>query len=186
LVVLHNKNELEHLRHTGIKIIIMKKWIFETNNDWTGFVLRLTLALVMIPHTIQHTTGGLGGYGYTGMMGFFTQSLHIPVVLAFLVIVTEVVTPMVLLLGFGTRFASSALILLMVGIIITSHHQFGFFMNWLGNQKGEGFEYHLLYIGLALASVLNGSGKYSLDAVIFRQATSNHKNNIDLTYSAGN
>jgi putative oxidoreductase len=183
---LHSKNELEPIRHTGIKIIVMKKGIFNTNNDWTGLVIRLTLALVMIPHTIQHTTGGLGGYGYTGMMGFFTQSLHIPVALAFLVIVTEIVTPMVLLLGFGTRVASSVLILLMVGIIITSHYQFGFFMNWLGNQKGEGFEYHLLYIGLALASVLNGSGKYSLDAVVFRPAAGNPKNNFDLTYSTGN
>jgi putative oxidoreductase len=168
------------------KIIVMKKLIFSTNNDWTGLVLRLTLALIMIPHTVQHTTGGLGGYGYNGMMGFFTQSLHIPVVLAFLVIVTEIVTPVVLLFGIGTRVASSALILLMVGIIITSHYQFGFFMNWLGNQKGEGFEYHLLYIGLALASVLNGSGKYSLDAIFSRPATINPKNNIDLIYSAGN
>jgi putative oxidoreductase len=120
------------------------------------------------------------------MMGFFTHSLQIPVVLAFLVIVTEIVTPVVLLFGFGTRVASSVLILLMVGIIITSHFQFGFFMNWLGNQKGEGFEYHLLYIGLALAAVLNGSGRYSLDAVIFGRPTANNKNNIDLIYSAGN
>ena len=54
----------------------------------------------------------------------------------------------------------------MTGIIYTSHFQFGFFMNWLGNQKGEGYEYHLLYIGLAMASVINGSGKYSLDGVL--------------------
>ncbi len=149
----------------------MKNKIFKTNNDWTGLVLRLTLAIIMIPHTIQHTTGGLGGYGYTGMMGYFTGSLHIPFLLAFMVILTEVVTPVFLIIGLGSRIASSLLILLMLGIIYTTHFQFGFFMNWLGNQKGEGYEYHLLYIGLAIAVVLNGSGKYSLDGILGGKAT---------------
>jgi len=147
----------------------MKNKIFRTNNDWTGLILRLTLAMVMIPHTIQHTTGDLGGFGYAGIMGYFTGTLHIPGLLAFLVILIEVVTPVFLILGLGSRIASFLLIVLMTGIIFTSHFQFGFFMNWLGNQKGEGYEYHLLYIGLAMASVINGSGKYSLDGVLGRK-----------------
>lgn len=143
--------------------------IFRTENNWTGLVLRLTLALVMIPHAIQHTTGGFGGFGYTGVMGYFIQTLHIPWLVAFLVIVIEVVAPLVLILGLASRIAASTLIILMLGIIFTSHVQFGFFMNWLGNQKGEGYEYHLLYIGLAIASLLEGSGKYSLDRLIDNQ-----------------
>ena len=141
----------------------MKNLIFKTNNDWTGLVLRLIMAIVMIPHAIQHTVGGLGGYGYTGVMGYFTQSLHIPWLIAFSVIAIEVVTPVLLISGLASRICSALLIILMIGIIFSSHVQFGFFINFLGNQKGEGYEYHLLYIGLALATFINGSGKFSVD-----------------------
>lgn len=144
----------------------MKDLIFSAGNDWTGFVLRITLAFIMFPHTIQHTTGGWGGFGYKGVMGYFTDTLHIPWFLAFLVIVVEVVAPLLLVFGFASRLAAISLIFLMIGIIITSHLQHGFFMNWLGNQKGEGYEYHLLYIGAALALLLNGSGKFSMDSLI--------------------
>ncbi len=42
-------------------------------------------------------------------------------------------------------------------------------MNWAGTQKGEGYEYHLLAIGIALALILRGGGKWwSLDAAISR------------------
>lgn len=141
----------------------MKNIIFNTNNDWTGLILRLTLAVVMIPHSIQHTTGGLGGFGYSGVMGYFTGTLHIPWIISFLVIAIEVLTPILLIIGFASRISAILLIILMLGIIFTSHIQFGFFMNFLGNQKGEGYEYHLLYIGLSLATLINGSGKYSVD-----------------------
>jgi putative oxidoreductase len=30
-------------------------------------------------------------------------------------------------------------------------------MNWLGNQQGEGYEYHLLVIGICAALMLTGS-----------------------------
>jgi putative oxidoreductase len=124
------------------------------------------MAIVMIPHAIQHTTGGFGGYGYTNVMNYFTTTLHIPWLFAFLVIVVEVIAPLLLLIGYATRIASASLIVLMIGIIFTSHIQFGFFVNWFGTQKGEGYEYHLLYIGLALAALINGAGKYSIDKLI--------------------
>src|SRR5579872_5678054 len=141
----------------------MRNNIFKTTGDWTGPVLRLSMALVMMPHAIQHTTGGFGGFGYAKVMDYFTLTMHMPWLLAFLVIVIEVLAPLLLLLGFATRFAAASLIVLMTGIIFSSHIQFGFFMNWFGTQKGEGYEYHLLYIGLALAAFFNGGGKYAVD-----------------------
>ena len=36
----------------------------------------------------------------------------------------------------------------MVVAIAMVHHKFGFFMNWTGAQKGEGFEYRLLVLAL--------------------------------------
>jgi putative oxidoreductase len=42
----------------------------------------------------------------------------------------------------------------------------GFFMNWMGNQKGEGFEYHLLVLAMAAALLLRGAGAFSLDRAL--------------------
>ena len=39
-------------------------------------------------------------------------------------------------------------------------------MNWFGNMKGEGFEYHLLGIGILLSLAVSGGGKASLDSLI--------------------
>jgi len=68
-----------------------------------------------------------------------------------------------LIAGFASRIWSAWTIVLMLGIILTSHIDNGFFMNWFGNQKGEGYEYHLLIIGLSITTLINGSGKFSID-----------------------
>jgi putative oxidoreductase len=47
--------------------------------------------------------------------------------------------------------------------ILTVHAANGFFMNWGGGQPGEGFEYHLLAIGIAIALMIAGGGKFSVD-----------------------
>jgi putative oxidoreductase len=39
----------------------------------------------------------------------------------------------------------------------------GFFMNWSGQQKGEGIEFFILAIGIALAIMIGGSGAFSID-----------------------
>jgi putative oxidoreductase len=64
------------------------------------------------------------------------------------------------------RFFAASMIILFIGMIVTSHAQHGFFMNWYGSQEGEGFEYHLLVIGLATTVLLNGSGSFSLDGML--------------------
>lgn len=141
----------------------MKNKIFNTNNDWTGFVTRLTIGLILFPHGIQKTFGMLGGYGLKGSMNFFTDTLHLPWIIGCLVIIIEFLGALSLIVGFASRIWSSLIIVLFIGIIFTSHIHNGFFMNWFSNQKGEGYEYHLLIIGLSLATLMNGSGKYSID-----------------------
>jgi putative oxidoreductase len=54
----------------------------------------------------------------------------------------------------------------MLGAIITTNYKSGFFMNWFGTQTGEGFEYHLLIIGICIALLFTGSGRYSIDGII--------------------
>jgi len=147
----------------------MKQLIFSTNNDWTGLVLRLTIGFIIFPHGAQKMLGWFGGYGFNGTMEFFTNSMHLPWILGFLVILIEFIGSLALIAGFASRIWSGAIIVLMLGIIFTSHLDNGFFMNWFGNQKGEGFEYHLLVIGLSLALLLNGSGKHSVDDRIMKR-----------------
>jgi putative oxidoreductase len=145
----------------------MIRQLFATNNESTGLILRLTLGLVMFPHGAQKLLGLFGGYGFKGTMGYFTNTLHLPALLAFLVIMVEFFGPLLLIAGFATRIAAALLIILMIGIFITGPHlQNGFFMNWTGQQLGEGYEYHLLVIGIALALLFSGGGRYAADHLI--------------------
>src|SRR5438552_3197194 len=144
----------------------MKNKIFKTNNDWTGLISRLTIGLILFPHGAQKMLGAFGGYGFTATMGFFTSMLHLPWLIGFIVIVIEFIGSLSLIAGFASRIWSALIIIEMVGAIITTHLPNGFFMNWAGNQKGEGYEFHLLLIGIALAVLINGSGKFSVDGKI--------------------
>jgi len=142
------------------------KVLFQTNEDWTGLILRLTLGLVMFPHGAQKLLGWYGGYGFPGTMGFFTETMHLPWIIGFLVIMGEFFGSLGLLAGLLTRFTAASLSVIMLGAIVTSHLPHGFFMNWFGNQQGEGYEYHLLAIGIGLALLVTGAGRWSLDRAI--------------------
>lgn len=141
---------------------MFKKFI-ATDSDRTTLILRLTLALVFFPHGAQKVLGWFGGYGFSGTMGFFTETMGLPWLLAFLVVMAEFLAPIGLTLGLLTRGAAFGILAVMLGAIATVHGKVGFFMNWYGNQQGEGFEYHLLAIGLALAVLIKGGGAWSLD-----------------------
>ncbi|MEC4891000.1 MAG: DoxX family protein [Nitrospira sp.] len=142
------------------------KRFFDTNDEWTGLILRLTLGLVLFPHGAQKLLGWFGGFGFSGTMGFFTDTLHLPWLVAFLVIVGESFGSVALMLGLLTRFTAASYIVIMLGAITMAHLPYGFFMNWFGTQQGEGFEFHLLVIGIALALLVTGAGRWSADRAI--------------------
>lgn len=134
-----------------------------TRADLSSPLLRLGLAAVMFPHGAQKLLGWFGGYGYEGTMGFFTETVGLPAPLAALAIGLEFFGPLLLLLGLGVRFVAAGFAAIMLGAIATVHAQHGFFMNWFGAQQGEGFEFHLLVITMALALMVRGAGSFSLD-----------------------
>jgi len=142
------------------------KAFFATDDGWSGLILRLTLGLVMFPHGAQKLLGWFGSFGFDGTMGFFTQKMGLPWIVAFLVIMAEFFGSLGLLAGFLTRFTAASFIVIMLGAILTVHLPVGFFMNWSGQQQGEGYEYHLLVIGISAALVLTGAGKWSVDRVL--------------------
>jgi len=141
----------------------MFRKIINTNDSSVATLLRVLLGLVLFPHGAQKLLGWFGGYGFDGTMGFLTGTVGLPWILAFLVILIEFFGALLLIAGFATRIVAVGVISLFTGIVFTSHLQNGFFMNWGGSQAGEGFEYHLLAIGIALALLISGAGKWSVD-----------------------
>lgn len=140
--------------------------LFKTNDSAAPLIARLVLGLVMFPHGAQKALGWFGGYGFSATMHAFTANMHIPAVFAFLAILAEFAGSLGLIAGLLSRVAAFGIATNMVVAIATVHHGNGFFMNWSGQQKGEGFEYHLLVLGLALIVMIHGAGKASLDALI--------------------
>ena len=142
------------------------KYLFQTNDNFSYWVPRVILGCVMFPHGAQKLFGWFGGFGFTNSMTYFPQTTGLPWIIAFLIIMGESLGSLGLIVGFFTRLSALGLICIMVGAIITVHIPNGFFMNWFGKNAGEGFEYHLLVIGMSIPLLISGGGKYSVDGLI--------------------
>jgi putative oxidoreductase len=121
----------------------------------------------MLPHGLQKAMGWFGGYGYTGTMGWFA-SIGIPAFFGFLAIFAETAGSIALITGFTTRIAAFGIGTTLL-VATTMHKANGFFMNWSGQQKGEGFEYHILAIAIAVVLMIGGAGKWSIDRAITKK-----------------
>jgi putative oxidoreductase len=148
----------------------MFKMIFKTDDDIAILVARLMLGIVFFPHGMQKLFGWFGGYGFSVTLHNFTDKMGIPVVFALLAIIAESFGSLGVLTGFLTRIAAFGIGCVMVVAVLTVHIHNGFFMNWFGNKTGEGFEYHLLAIGLALVLMIKGGGLCSLDSFIWKKS----------------
>ena len=146
----------------------MIKSFLRTPNDWSSLFARLALGLVMLPHGLQKVAGMFGGYGFEATLNHFTAKMGMPTAIAVLVILAESAGALGLIVGFCTRLCALGVGMVMTGAIVMVHWQHGFFMNWFGKQAGEGFEYHILAIGLSLALLIRGGGALSIDRSIAR------------------
>jgi putative oxidoreductase len=140
----------------------MLKRLVQTNDSIALFIVRLALGIVMFPHGAQKMLGWFGGGGFSGTMQGMTQ-MGLPAVIVFLVILFEFFGSLLLITGCLGRLGAFGILCVMLGAVFTVHLANGFFMNWMGNQKGEGFEYHILAIAMALAVIIAGSGAFSVD-----------------------
>jgi len=137
--------------------------IVNTTDDFAMTVVRLVLGVVFFAHGAQKMLGWFGGYGFSGTMGFFTHQMGIPAPFAFLAIAAEFFGGLGLIVGLLGRIGAFGIMCNMIVAIVMVHGHNGLFMNWGGNQKGEGFEYHLLAIAMTLAILIEGSGALSVD-----------------------
>jgi putative oxidoreductase len=140
--------------------------LFATNGGVTSLILRVTLGFVMFAHGSQKVLGWFGGHTLFQTLNMFTQQMHMPLPLALLVIAAEFLGGLGLIVGLLTRIAAFGVACDMIGAIALVHWKFGLFMNWFGNQKGEGFEYHLLVIAICIVLILRGGGALSIDGAI--------------------
>ena len=147
----------------------MIRGFFATDRSPAQTILRVGLGAVMFAHGAQKLLGWFGGRGFEATLKGLTGNLHIPAFLAVLVVLTESIGALALAVGFFTRLAALAIAVDMSVAIILVHSRIGFFMNWSGKAKGEGFEYHLLIIAMALALLIKGGGLWSIDGAIAKK-----------------
>jgi putative oxidoreductase len=144
----------------------MIRKLIGTDDNTATAILRLVLGIVFFAHGAQKMLGWFGGYGFTGTMGFFTGSMHIPAPFAVLAIAAEFFGGLGLIVGLLTRVAAFGIAVNMLVAIATVHSSYGFFMNWTGTQKGEGYEYHLLVLAITTFLMICGAGAFSADHAI--------------------
>lgn len=157
----------------------MWRRLLATPNDSAMLVLRLALAIMIFPHGAQKVLGWFGGYGFDGTMGFLTQMFPAP--LAVMAIAAEFLGSILLALGLLTRVAAFGIGVNMVVAALTVHLPNGFFMNWSGQQQGEGIEFFILAAGMALALLIRGGGRWSLDRAIVGQSD-RQREHVDVRY----
>jgi putative oxidoreductase len=156
----------------------MVRKLMATDNDAAITILRLALGVIFFAHGAQKMLGWFGGYGFTGTMGFFTGMMHIPAVFAFLAITAEFFGGLGLILGLLTRVAAFGISCNMIVAVAMVHHQFGFFMNWTGAQKGEGYEYHILSLAALVVLMIRGAGAASVDRVLSSSANNSIRGQV--------
>ena len=143
----------------------MLKRLLWTDNSPAATAMRLALGAVFFPHGAQKVLGWFGGYGASATIQGFAK-MGLPPWFTVLVMAVELGGSIFLILGLLTRLAALGIGCVMAGAWITVHAKVGFFMNWAGTQKGEGFEYHILALGLCIALMIEGGGALSLDRAL--------------------
>lgn len=138
--------------------------IIATDSGWAMPTLRLVLGSIVFAHGAQKMLGWFGGAGWDVSVRFLGSAVWTP--LAPWVIIGEFFGGILLLLGFLTRFAALVVTTIMLGAITYVHAPNGFFMNWTGQQPGEGYEFHLLVIGVCVALLIQGGGSASVDRTL--------------------
>ena len=142
--------------------------LLRTPNDPAMTIARVMLGVLFFIHGSQKLLGWFGGQGFTATYIGFTQYMHIPAIFAILALAAEFLGGLGLIVGFLTRIAAFGIICVMLVAIFKVHLANGLFMNWTGQQKGEGIEYHLIAIALAATILIRGAGAGSIDRALTR------------------
>jgi len=147
----------------------MLRKLLATDNDVTLLIVRVVLGSVMLAHGLQKTFGWFGGFGWTNTINYFTGTVGLPSILAAIIILIESVGAILLIAGVGARINALLLVIVIVGAFFVAHLPNGFYMNWFGNHKGEGFEFDILFWAIGILIVVKGAGRWSVDKWLERR-----------------
>ncbi|OGQ26017.1 MAG: hypothetical protein A3I75_01170 [Deltaproteobacteria bacterium RIFCSPLOWO2_02_FULL_50_16] len=147
----------------------MFQQMIQTDRNLGALFLRLGLGCVIFPHGAGKVLGWFGGYGLSATLQNFTEGMGIPLIFAVLAIAAEFLGSLGLITGLLTRVAAFGIGVTMTVAALMAHVQNGFFMNWFGQQKGEGFEYHVLAVAMSLALIITGGGCLSIDRYLTKK-----------------
>jgi putative oxidoreductase len=145
----------------------MLRYLLFTDPDWLQTVIRLTLGIIFFAHGAQKVLGWFGGPGLRATLRTMHEFLGLPVPMALLALAAEFLGGIALIAGLLSRVAAFGIGVTMVVAVLMVHRRYGLFLNWLGDRKGHGYEYHLLAIALAMTVIVRGSGAASLDHVLY-------------------
>lgn len=100
-----------------------------------------------------------GWFGGLGVKKTLEQRAFkgIPKFIAWLIIVGQSFGSIALIAGFLGRIAAGGLFMIFTGALIIQLPD-GWLMNWFGEKKGEGIEYHVMLLSLLLIVIAKGSG----------------------------
>jgi putative oxidoreductase len=134
------------------KLLSPARWSADAT-DWASLILRLTLGILMLTHGYSKLQSVLSGdLQFANPIGIGEPTSLILTVFA------EFFCSILLIVGFGTRFAIIPLVITMLVIIFIVHAPDGM------DKK----EHPLLYLLPYIALFFLGSGKFSLDAFLKR------------------
>jgi putative oxidoreductase len=154
----------------------MRNRLFDTRSSFALLLVRFPLGLDMFVHGYQKVTH------IPGTMRYY-DGLGVPHPLAWLAIIAEFCGGLGLMIGMLSRIAAFGVGCTMVVAVFLRHLPYGYLMNWHGGLPfgTEGYEYHTLAVGMALAVLLEGAGSFSVDRVLSRLATSERRLKVELT-----
>lgn len=127
--------------------------LLEKNNDLGLLILRLSIGIMMLMHGVAKLMHGTGGIEQ------MLAGMGLPSFIAYGVYIGEVIAPLFILLGYGTRIAAAVFAFNMIMAVSMAHTGDVFSVNEVG---GWAIELPGLYFFGALALVFTGEGKYAL------------------------
>ena len=140
--------------------------ILATDSSWVPTLARIILGVIFFAHGSQKIFGWFGGHGLKQTLRSMKDFVGLPSVLALAAVAAEFVGGVALIVGFLGRISALAIAVNMLAAIFIVHGKYGLFMNWFGDRKGHGIEYHLLAIALAIVIIAQGAGAFSLDGLL--------------------
>jgi len=147
----------------------MAKGSFDATGLVAPLMLRIPLGLIFMAHGSQKLLGLFGGQGLTATFKTFELKLGIPPIFTLLAIIAEFGGGFGVLAGFLTRLSAAGIASVMMVGIYKIHWANGFFLNTAGIAgRGNGMEFNIALLGMALYLVMAGGGRWRLDRLIFR------------------